>query len=123
MRRWQLLILVLGLLVASGLCALHEACYLPSLFTSQPKQLFPIAEFKDFERTADGKPICPRCGRTKHVRQYQYGLTREAGPEGTVSGGCGVGPESPEYKCLRCGTNFGESSFYKRFHEPNKAVE
>jgi hypothetical protein len=73
----------------------------------------PITEFKHFERAVDGKPICPRCGRSNHILKYQYGLTREASPEGMTSGGCAVSPESPEYLCTRCKTKFGVTSFYK----------
>jgi hypothetical protein len=70
-------------------------------------------QYEHFERTADGKPMCPKCGRSDRMLRYQYGLTREALPEGTTNGGCAVAPNSPEYKCGHCDARFGITSFGK----------
>jgi hypothetical protein len=67
---------------------------------------YPVAEYEDYSRTADGKPICPRCGRSDDVVQYRYGLKADC-PPGTVGAGCVVGPDSADFRCNHCRTNFG----------------
>jgi hypothetical protein len=62
-----------------------------------------------FIRTKSGEPVCPYCARTDQIYEYQYGLTKEAPPPGMIPGGCVRGPDSPEYKCLACGTRFGKA--------------
>jgi hypothetical protein len=69
---------------------------------------YPVAEYEEYERTADGKPICPRCGRTDDVVRYRYGLRATIGP-GEVGAGCVVGSDCADFRCNHCGTNFGLS--------------
>jgi DNA-directed RNA polymerase subunit RPC12/RpoP len=71
-----------------------------------------------FERAASGEPICPYCGHRDQIRVFLYGLIRDDLPQGTISGGCALGPDSPEYKCLSCGTRFGKSKQYEIWTKP-----
>jgi hypothetical protein len=72
----------------------------------QTKKPYPVAEYEDYSRTADGKPICPKCRRSDKVVQYRYGKDAKLSP-GQVGAGCCVGPDSADFRCDHCSTNFG----------------
>ena len=108
---WRLVILVPALgLVVGGLTYQLAGGDLGSLWPArrEPADATPTIDVLAFDRTQAGEPICPHCGKTREVREYLYGLVREDFPEGRVPGGCAVGPHSPRYKCLGCGTCFGK---------------
>lgn len=63
-------------------------------------------EYEDYSRTADDKPICPKCSRSDKIFQYVYGKDAQCG-SGQVGAGCCVGPDSADYLCDHCTTNFG----------------
>lgn len=64
------------------------------------------SEYEEYSRTADGKPICPKCGRSDKIVQYKYGKDARCGPD-QIPAGCCVGPDSADYRCDHCRTNFG----------------
>jgi hypothetical protein len=103
------LFVVFLVLAVLGL-GLAGAAYLVTREPDAPSNSPPVTEYRQFEKTADGKPICPKCGRSDKVLRYLYGLTREAAPEGMTSGGCVIGPDSPEHRCAHCGAKFGITS-------------
>jgi hypothetical protein len=106
-----------GLLAGAVICAIPELVnlrrWLPSFGHRHPDNL-PRTEYEHFDVTKEGKPICPRCGKSDEVLKYQYGLTREAPPKGMIGGGCGIGPESPEYHCGHCDAGFGITPLAKQ---------
>jgi hypothetical protein len=65
----------------------------------------PRIDIENYICTADGKPICPHCGKTEEIREYLYGLVRDV-PPGRIYG-CVISEDSPRYKCLNCETRFG----------------
>jgi hypothetical protein len=73
-----------------------------------PKAPKDAPAIEHFDRTFfGGKPICPYCRRTDRIYLYEYGLTKQSAPQGMISGGCVLGPDSPKYKCSACGISFG----------------
>ena len=47
---------------------------------------------------------CPKCGEKGFVRKIAYGMIpQELDSEKFVSGGCGVGINDPEIRCIGCG--------------------
>jgi hypothetical protein len=112
--KWQILILGIGFF---GSCILYAVLYIQA---EQRKDRENAPPTELFIRTRTGEPVCPYCARTDQIRQYQYGLTREAPPEGMISGGCGVGPDSPEYKCLACGTRFGKTTHFNHQNQQSE---
>ncbi|QEG27991.1 hypothetical protein GobsT_27590 [Gemmata obscuriglobus] len=71
-------------------------------------------DYEHYEQTPEGKPICPKCGRSDQVRAYLYGLTRGERPEGTVGGGCVVTALSPAFRCGHCEARFGVTPMSRR---------
>ena len=102
---------------------LGAVAYLVTWEREPPSNPRPVTEYEQFAKTADGKPICPKCGRSDKVRQYLYGLLREDPPEGMVWGCCTVHEDSPEYRCGHCGTKFGLHSMREAPQQPDKAAE
>jgi hypothetical protein len=97
-----------GIALSAVYCTvIFGALFLTSLADTKPISVAPITEYEHFERAADGKPICPKCGRSDHVLVYLYGLRREPPPEGMSLGGCTLGPKSPKYRCRNCNASFG----------------
>ncbi len=78
--KWQILILGIGFF---GSCILYAVLYIQA---EQRKDRENAPPTELFIRTRTGEPVCPYCARTDQIRQYQYGLTREAPPEGMISG-------------------------------------
>lgn len=111
MRRSLMVSLAGGLLAGGAIYALLEGIHL--LSPPEMNAGAPVTEYERFESTVEGKPICPKCGHSDKVLQFLYGLRRGALPEGTTSGGCVVGPKSPEYRCGHCDARFGITSLGK----------
>ena len=113
MRRPTLLALgfASGLLLSGAFYAFPQIVHVLELL-SGPKHPANLTatEYERFESTPDGKPICPKCGRSDKVLKYLYGLHGDPPPEGVIGGGCAIGPKSPEYLCGHCDTRFGIAS-------------
>ncbi len=47
---------------------------------------------------------CPNCNNEENVREILYGMPAEE-PDSTkyILGGCCMEPNSPDFKCLKCG--------------------
>ena len=54
---------------------------------------------------------CPNCKSTEGVREYLYGMpSEEPDPAKYAIGGCLIEDDMPDYKCIKCSTDFSESS-------------
>lgn len=54
---------------------------------------------------------CPVCNSIDGVREYLYGMpSEEPDPAKYVIGGCCPSDEMPDYKCLKCSTDFYSDS-------------
>jgi len=50
---------------------------------------------------------CPTCGNSEYVRKILWGMpSEEPDPAKFVIGGCLISAEMPDYKCLKCSTEF-----------------
>jgi hypothetical protein len=50
---------------------------------------------------------CPTCNSTEGVREYLYGMpSAEPDPAKYVIGGCLIDDDMPDYKCIKCATDF-----------------
>lgn len=54
---------------------------------------------------------CPVCKSTEWVREYLFGLPEaEPDPSRYISAGCVVDEGMPDFKCIRCSTEFFKNS-------------
>jgi len=64
------------------------------------------------------KKKCPVCNSLDGVREYIYGMPSEE-PDTTkyVLGGCCISDDMPDYKCIKCFTNFyiDSEKYHNRF--------
>jgi hypothetical protein len=61
---------------------------------------------------------CPLCKTTEAVREYIYGLPESEPDESKyILGGCLIFENMPDYKCLKCSTDFYKDSdeYHNRF--------
>lgn len=61
---------------------------------------------------------CPVCNSSDGVREYLYGMpSEEPDPAKYVIGGCCPSDEPPDYRCIKCATDFykGSDKFHNRF--------
>ena len=61
---------------------------------------------------------CPVCNSKEGVREYFYGLPMDQPDAGKyVVGGCCISEDMPDYKCIKCFTDFYRDSdkFHNRF--------
>ena len=61
---------------------------------------------------------CPVCKSTEAVREYFYGMpSEEPDPAKYVAGGCFISEDMPDYKCIKCSTDFYKNSdnYHNRF--------
>ena len=64
------------------------------------------------------KKKCPVCNSMDGVREFIYGMPSEE-PDATkyVLGGCCISDDMPDYKCIKCATDFYKDNdkFHNRF--------
>ena len=64
------------------------------------------------------KKKCPVCNSIDGVREFIYGMPSEE-PDATkyVLGGCCISDDMPDYKCIKCATDFYKDNdkFHNRF--------
>ena len=64
------------------------------------------------------KKRCPECLSETGIRKIMYGMPmEEPDPSKYVVGGCLISDDMPDYRCIKCGTDFYENSdkFHNRF--------
>jgi hypothetical protein len=58
---------------------------------------------------------CPVCHSPEGVREFLYGMpSEEPDPSRYVLGGCTFSEDAPDYRCIKCATDFYKDS--KKFH-------
>jgi hypothetical protein len=68
---------------------------------------------------------CPVCKTSEGIREYIYGLPIEEPDESKyIFGGCLVFEDMPDYKCLKCSTDFYQSriKYHNRFIDDGSGI-
>jgi hypothetical protein len=75
----------------------------------------------------DDEKRCPRCGLLGKPVKILYGYPGwiwdgNRPPGDWVHGGCCISPDSPEWHCLRCRTEWGRAARVLDAYQPNRSL-
>lgn len=68
---------------------------------------------------------CPVCNSRKGVREFLYGMPVKEPDYGRyLLGGCCISDDMPDYRCLKCGTDFykDSSKLISRFQSDGSGI-